>query len=140
MDQLDERILAILVEDGRASFSGIGREVGLSTNAVAARVRRLERAGVIVGYRAVLGVDAPAGATGAIEAFIDVRLRADRDSEEFLEWARALSAVTDAAHVTGPYDYHLHIRVPDMAALDMLLRSLKKEGGAEQTHTRIALR
>jgi len=95
---------------------------------------------VIVGYRAVLGVDAPARATGAIEAFIDVRLRADRDSEEFLEWARALSSVTDAAHVTGPYDYHLHIRVPDMAALDALLRSLKKEGGAEQTHTRIALR
>jgi len=140
MDELDERILAILVEDGRASFSAIGREVGLSTNAVAARVRRLERAEVIVGYRAVLGEEAPATAKGGIEAFIDVRLRADRDSDEFLEWARALSAVTDAAHVTGPYDYHLHIRVSDMAALDALLRSLKKEGGAEQTHTRIALR
>ena len=60
--------------------------------------------------------------------------------DEFLAWARTLGAVVDAAHVTGPYDYHLHVRVRDMAALDQLLRVLKKTGGAAQTQTRLALR
>ena len=49
-------------------------------------------------------------------------------------------AVLDAAHVTGPYDYHLHVRVRDMGALDALLRTLKKTGSAAQTQTRLALR
>ena len=54
MDAIDAHILDILAVDGRASFSSIGADVGLSTNATAARIRRLERAGVILGYRAVL--------------------------------------------------------------------------------------
>lgn len=139
MDTLDEQILAILVADGRASFSRIGREVGLSTNAAAARVRRLEENGIVLGYRAVLAQDTPDPAAG-IEVFIDVRLAADRDSDTFRSWAERQRPVRDVVHVTGPYDYLLHVRVPDMRALDQMLRDLKKEGGAAQTQTRIALR
>lgn len=138
MDAIDSRILDILVQNGRATHSGIGREVGLSANAVAARVSRLEAAGVIVGYHALLADDV--AAPDGVEAFVDVRLAPGRDSDEFLAWARARRSVLDAAHVTGPYDYHLHVRVPDMAALDRLLRSLKRDGGALQTQTSIALR
>lgn len=136
---MDSRIVAILSANGRESFSAIGREVGLSTNAVAARIRRLEASGVIAGYRAILGEQAEAS-TGPIEAFIDVRLQADHDSEEFLAWARQQSSVLDAAHVTGPYDYYLHVRVGDTGALNEFLRSLKKSAGAAQTQTRLALR
>ena len=139
MDRIDREILAILAARGRASFSAIGRQVGLSTNAAAARVRRLEAEGVIVGYQAVLGDRGPDPDSG-IEAFVDVRLAPERDSDEFLAWARTLAPVADAAHVTGPYDYHLHVRVRDMAALDQLLRTLKRTGGAAQTQTRLALR
>ncbi len=131
--------MAILVARGRESFSALGRQVGLSTNAAAARVRRLEADGVIVGYQAVLGDRGPDPAAG-IEAFIDVRLAPECDSDTFLAWSRSLPAVVDAAHVTGPYDDHLHVRVRDMAALDQLLRTLKKSGGAAQTQTRLALR
>ena len=139
MDAIDHQITAILVAHGRTSFSALGREVGLSTNAAAARVRRLEADGVIVGYQAVLGDRGPDPAAG-IEAFIDVRLAPERDSDEFLAWSRTLPAVVDAAHVTGPYDYHLHARVRDMGALDQLLRVLKTTGAAAQTQTRLALR
>ncbi|WP_265523457.1 Lrp/AsnC family transcriptional regulator [Oerskovia flava] len=139
MDDLDEQILGILRDDGRASFSAIGRQVGLSTNATVARVRRLERSGVILGYRAVLGSDRPDPAAG-LEAFIDVRLHPDRDSEAFLTWAVAEPQITDAVHVTGPYDYLLRVRARDTAALDHLLRRLKKEAGTAQTQTRLALR
>ena len=139
MDAIDRQITDILVADGRASFSRIGRQVGLSTNAAAARVRRLERDGVIVGYRAVLAGHGPVVPAG-IEAFVDVRLQSERDSEGFLAWARARDEVVDAVHVTGPYDYHLHVRVRDVPALDALLRILKRDAGALQTQTRIALR
>jgi len=139
MDAIDDHLLEILSVDGRASFSSIGRAVGLSTNATAARIRRLERDGVIVGYRAVLADERPDPAAG-IEAFVDVRLAPDIESDDFLDWVQRQPLVIDAAHVTGPYDYLLRIRVRDMPALDGLLRLLKSEGGVSQTQTRIALR
>lgn len=97
MDDIDRQILGILATDGRASFSHIGRVVGLSTNAAASRVRRLESDGVILGYRAVLAdaaeVDVP---VTSIEAFVDIRLREGVDSERFLDWAGGDPAVLDA--------------------------------------------
>ena len=139
MDDLDGEIIGILRTDGRISFSALGAAVGLSTNAAAARVRKLEATGVIVGYRAVLADDAPLGPLG-LEAFIDVRLRADADSDSFLLAALAEPEVRDAAHVTGPYDYLLHVWVNDTAHLNELLHRLKKQAGAGQTQTRLALR
>lgn len=139
MDAVDAHIIAILRTDGRESFSAIGRQVGLSTNAVAGRVRRLERDGVIIGYRAVLGADAPEQITG-LEAFVDVRLHPDRDSEEFLTWTASVTEIIDAVHVTGPYDYLLRVHATDTAGLNRLLRMLKKDAGAAQTQTRLALR
>lgn len=78
--------------------------------------------------------------TLGLEAFIDVRLHADRDSEAFLAWATGVRQIIDAVHVTGPYDYLLRVRARDTAALDRLLRLLKHEAGAAQTQTRLALR
>ncbi|KRA23530.1 AsnC family transcriptional regulator [Microbacterium sp. Root61] len=139
MDAIDDTILQILTEDGRTSFSALGTRVGLSTNAAAARVRRLETAGVIVGYRAVLAKEGP-GAVDGIEAFIDVRLRPEQDSDAFMQWALGHPAVRDAVHVTGPYDYLVHVVVDSTADLDELLRRLKSSAGAGQTQTRLALR
>ncbi|SDO90323.1 transcriptional regulator, AsnC family [Nakamurella panacisegetis] len=139
MDPLDERIISLLRQDGRATFSAIGRDVGLSTNAVSARVRRLEASGVIAGFTVVLA-DSRFDDAAGIEAFIDVRLQPDRDSEAFLSWARPVAGVLEAVHVTGPYDYLLRVRLRDMPSLDRFLRLLKREGGAAQTQTRMALR
>lgn len=141
MDDIDRQILGILATDGRASFSHIGRVVGLSTNAAASRVRRLESDGVILGYRVVLAdaaeVDVP---VTSIEAFVDIRLREGVDSERFLDWAGGDPAVLDAVHVTGLFDYLLRIRVSGTADLDRFLRRVKSEGGAGGSQTRIALR
>lgn len=54
LDSLDHRILAILQTDGRLGLTEIGRRVNLSQPAVSARVKRLEQAGVISGYRAIV--------------------------------------------------------------------------------------
>lgn len=139
MDAIDNIILGILRDQARISFSELGRQVELSTNAAAARVRRLEATGVILGYRAVLASDAIDPVSG-LESFIDVRLHADTDSSTFLAWATAEPVIRDAVHVTGPYDYLLHVVIPNTKALDGLLRRLKSEAGAIQTQTRLALR
>jgi Lrp/AsnC family transcriptional regulator, leucine-responsive regulatory protein len=139
VDSIDERILGILQSEARITFSELGHRVGLSTNAAAARVRRLETSGVIVGYRAILASEVPDPGAG-LEGFIDVRLKPDTDSTSFLKWADRECAVRDAVHVTGPYDYILHVVVPSTKALDLLLRRLKADAGAAQTQTRLALR
>ncbi|MET4637882.1 Lrp/AsnC family transcriptional regulator [Mycetocola sp. 2940] len=142
MDDIDSKILGLLRENGRITFGALGSMVGLSTNAAAARVRKLERSGVILGYRAVIADDAPDARLHGVglEAFIDVRLRPDSDSDAFLAFVEDLSPVRDAVHVTGPYDYLLHVVVGDTEHLDALLRRLKTEAGAAQTQTRLALR
>ncbi|MFL5963026.1 MAG: Lrp/AsnC family transcriptional regulator [Gaiellaceae bacterium] len=52
LDDTDRKIIGQLTSDGRVSFAELGRRVNLSSPAVAERVQRLERAGVITGYRA----------------------------------------------------------------------------------------
>lgn len=69
-----------------------------------------------------------------------MRLRPAEDSDDFLAWSSTDTTIDDAVHVTGPYDYLLHIRVCDTADLDCLLRRLKTSAEAAQTQTRIALR
>jgi Lrp/AsnC family transcriptional regulator, leucine-responsive regulatory protein len=54
LDETDRKIIGELTSDGRVSFAELGRRVNLSSPAVAERVQRLERAGVITGYRAEL--------------------------------------------------------------------------------------
>lgn len=139
MDSQDEKILGLLQENARRSFSELGRMVGLSTNATAARVRRLEAEGIILGYTVLTGSDAP-GLRGGLEVFIDVRFDSVTDDETFTTNIAPIEQIVDAVHVTGPYDYLLRARVRDTGALDQLLRRLKRDCGAAQTQTRVALR
>jgi Lrp/AsnC family transcriptional regulator, leucine-responsive regulatory protein len=139
VDAQDHQILGLLQQNARRSFSDLGREVGLGTNATAARVRRLEREGVILGYTVLTGSET-LGPRGGLEVFIDVRLDSDTDYEAFTAALEPISQIVEAVHITGSFDYLLRAQVPDTGALDMMLRRLKKECGAAQTPTRIALR
>ncbi len=139
MDQIDEQIFGELRENARRSFSELGRLVGLSTSATAARVRRMETEGIILGYTVLAGQDAP-GPRGGLEVFIDVRLDTETDYDTFTARIETVHQVVEAIHMTGPYDYLLRAYVPDTRALDLLLRRLKSECGAAQTQTRVALR
>ena len=127
------------MRDARTSFSEIGRRVGLSTNAAAARVRRMQDDDVILGFTVITGPHAPKPHSG-LEVFIDVRLDADTDYDAFIRAIGPIDQIVDAVHMTGPYDYLLRAHVRDASVLDTLLRRLKKDCGATQTQTRVALR
>ncbi len=72
-DELDERIVAALVEDARASYADIGAQVGLSASAVKRRVDRLRASGAITGF--TVTVD-PAALGWTTEAYVELFCRA----------------------------------------------------------------
>lgn len=154
MDDIDRLILRELTMDARLPYRELGPRVGLSPNATAARVRRLQEAGVIVRFTVELGAPgagAPgagatgAGATGApssagLEVFIDARLKEGVSSDDVLAMRDRFTEILDAVHVTGPYDLLIRAVVRDAAALDRLVRRLRTEAGVAQTSTRLAMR
>ena len=137
IDDIDRAILGQLVGNARLSYSELGKRVSLSANATAERVRRLRERGIIAGFRAVID---PAAAGRRLVALIDVRLASPADSDRFERLVESLDEVTDAAHVTGRFDYQIRVACLDPADLDTLIRRLKADGGAIETDTRIALR
>ena len=137
IDQLDEEILGILRENGRISWRDLGGQVGLSANAVADRVRRLHRGGVVKGFAAL--VDPAAGGRG-LEALVGITLMPGTDSDEFAARAVKLPPVTEVLHLAGRPDYQLRVACRDTAELDALLRTLRLRLGVADTDTTIILR
>ena len=136
LDEIDFRILNVLRENGRASFAQLGDEVSLSPHGAADRVRRLERAGVIIGFTINVAQD---GIGRGLDAFVDVRLLTKTTPEAFERKVAALPAVREIAFVTGRFDYHVRIACRDADDLDHTVRAIRHEGAA-QTETRIVLR
>jgi Lrp/AsnC family transcriptional regulator, leucine-responsive regulatory protein len=124
LDDVNWRILVALQENARVSFSELGRRVGLTPPAVAERVRRLEEAGVITGYRAQLDV-AKLGLP--LSAIIRLAPRA-RDAREVGRLVRSLPEVLECHHVTGEDCYVLRVAFPSMGHLESLLEQLLRCG------------
>jgi Lrp/AsnC family leucine-responsive transcriptional regulator len=136
LDSIDFLIVEELVRNGRTSFAKLGELVGLSPHGAADRVRRLSRAGVIVGFTAVVNLERVGR---AIDAFIDVRLRPDVPPEDFETAIAKIQRVRELAFVTGRFDYHLRVACEDVDELDRTVRAVR-DAGAAQTETRIVLR
>jgi Lrp/AsnC family leucine-responsive transcriptional regulator len=136
LDQTDFRILNALVTNGRISFADLGKEVGLSPHGAADRVRRLERAGVITGFTAVVDL---ANVGRSLNAFIDVALLSTTPSDRFERNALAMAAVQEVTFVTGSFDYHVRVACLDTDDLDHTVRAIRAQGVA-RTETRIIMR
>lgn len=120
LDDLDSKILAELQRDARLSMRELGRRVPMSAPAVSERVRRLEEAGLIQGYRAVLN---PAALGRSIMAFIGVQDSGQRDPM-LIKWATQRDGVLECHSVTGENSCILRVAVHDVAELEKLLGEL----------------
>jgi Lrp/AsnC family transcriptional regulator, leucine-responsive regulatory protein len=115
LDHHDTRILAELQADGRMSLAELGRRVHLSQPAVAERVRKLESAGVITGYRATVNLKALGYGIRAV-------MRVGR--AEYSRVVRAVQQtpeVVNAYNVTGEDSWILEIAVIDVGHLDAVV-------------------
>jgi len=130
LDKLDRQILRSLQADGRATYDQIADGVGLSPSAVLRRVKRLEEAGVIDRYVALVK---PESVGLGLSAWINVRLEkasgaAKRNPmDEFRASVQAWPEVVECMALTGEMDFLLRLVVSDMTAysrfmMDTLLK------------------
>jgi Lrp/AsnC family leucine-responsive transcriptional regulator len=118
LDEVDRRILRVLQAEGRATYDDLAQRVGLSASAVLRRVKRLEDAGVIARYVAVLQAEAVGL---ALTAYINVRLEKQGQAQQrnpvetFRASVQAWPEVVECAALTGDMDYLLRVVVKDMA-------------------------
>ncbi len=109
--EIDRRIIGELVENGRLSFAELGRRVNLSPPAVAERVQRLERSGVIAGYRAEID---PKALGYPLTAIIRVK-PAPGQLARIPELAAEIPQVGECHRITGEDCFYLtlHLRSID---------------------------
>ena len=74
LDELDQRIVRLLIENARMSYSDIGKAVGISRVAVKARVQALERRGVIEEYTTIIN---PQKINGAVSCYFEIETQPD---------------------------------------------------------------
>jgi len=137
MDEIDRKIVTVLIDERRLSATDLARRVSLSTSATTERLRRLASSEIV--RRFTLELDA-AAVGRPMTVFVDMRLRRDVDKTSADSRLLELESVVDPRHVTGRYDYQLQIASVDVDELDQLLESLRDLVGAEETMTRLALR
>lgn len=121
LDQTDRALLKALVNDAGVSTAALGKRLGLSQPATWRRIRRLEAAGVITGYRAVFDLEKLGF---GVSVFLGVKLaRKGRVSlEDFERAVTAIPEVQSVQHVLGLFDYRLRVVARDLADFERVLR------------------
>jgi Lrp/AsnC family leucine-responsive transcriptional regulator len=117
LDEINCRLLKELQTDARLSIAELGRRVNLSPPAVADRVQRLERAGVITGYHAVVD---PQALGYPIAAFVRIR-PTTRQLHRIPELARDVPEVVECHRVTGEDCFVLKLHLQAMDDLEEIL-------------------
>ncbi|MGV0816637.1 Lrp/AsnC family transcriptional regulator [Martelella sp. AMO21009] len=120
LDRFDRAIMSTLAENGRISITDLAKRIGLSKSPTQARVRHLEEAGIIRGYRAILdpiqlGLD--------YVAFVEVKLSDTREKalSEFNKAVVGLVEVEQVHMIAGRFDYLLKIRTASMRSYRRVL-------------------
>lgn len=121
LDRIDRRLLALLVENARATSFALAERIGRSATAVARRQRTLEESGVIAGYAATLDLERLGHGT---VVHIKVTLESQRN-EVMAAFERVIAAspsVVSCDLVSGSYDYLVTLRARDLAHVAQIHR------------------
>ncbi len=127
LDRRDLRLLAILQAEGRITKAALAERVNLSPAACWERLRRLEKAGLVAGYRADVAVEA----IGPVSRFVvQVELENHRaaDFRRFEAAVRAVPEITSCLAVGGGVDYFLEVYAPDVDRYQALIERLLESG------------
>ncbi|WP_414499970.1 Lrp/AsnC family transcriptional regulator [Zymobacter sp. IVIA_12111.31 C1] len=119
MDRMDYRILTELQQDGRLSLTELAERVGLSTSPCHRRVRALEKAGVITGYRAQIDAS-QLGYEFAAIVFVTMREGDHQAVTRFEQAVADIPHVLSAQRLFGDPDYMLHVVTRDLPAFQKL--------------------
>ena len=143
LDAIDRRILRALQIDGRATYDLLAAKVSLSASATLRRVKRLEEAGAIAGYVAIV----PPERVGlGLTAYINVRLEKHSEVHKrnpmdlFRAAVQTWPEVVECVALTGDMDYLLRVVVQDMAHYSrFIMDTLLKHPSVEDCKTSFVL-
>ncbi len=140
IDAIDRRILELLVQDGRRSASEIGRFVNLSPAAAKRRIDRLQEAGYIRGYTALLD---HGKLGGQLEAFCELRFAPGTQVDDIDGAVQGVPEMVESFTLAGDPDALVRLRVTDVAHLKKVIDHVRRgrRGGAKiiETKTLIVL-
>ncbi|SIT71372.1 transcriptional regulator, AsnC family [Edaphobacillus lindanitolerans] len=117
MDRIDQRILNLLVEDGRRSYVEIAAELNLSRVAVRDRIQNMKESGIIENFTVVINSERVGK---GVSAFFEV----DCDPSSLVDVAHSLVEIPDVAscyQMTGPSTLHVHVLVEDFPDLERFI-------------------
>ncbi len=121
MDDLDLNILRALQNDGRRKNADLAREFGVAPSTMLERINRLEAKGHLQGYRAIVDPKSVGLRVQSFVAVSFVQLIADQ-IKNFERCVQALSNVRACYHVSGGFDYILHVMAIDLEHLGKLVK------------------
>jgi DNA-binding Lrp family transcriptional regulator len=136
MDAVDQRIIALLINDARASYAEIGAKVSLSAPAVKRRVDRLRSSGVIKGFTTVID---PAAVGWTTEAFVELFCTGRTTPAQITVATRRHPEVVGAYTVSGEADALVHLRAADISHLEQALERLRAEPFVTSTRSMVVL-
>ena len=136
LDDVDHKIIARLIENGRESFAALGQRIGLSTAATKRRVDRLRHDGVI--RRFTVEIE-PARWAGTSRPSSSSTARAGCRRTGCARWSRTIPEVVEAYTVTGEADGILLVRAADAAHLEKVLGTIRNHPGVSRTRSAIVL-
>lgn len=136
LDETDERILAELADNARATFADIGSRVQLSAPAVKRRVDRMLDSGVIRGFTTVVDHSALGWNT---EAYVQVFCRGRVAPNELHDAWIDIPEIVSAATVTGTSDAILHVLARDMRHLEEALERIRSSAEVERSESIVVL-
>lgn len=136
MDALDRKIIVALRENGRATYAELGRQVGLSASTVHERVGKLEAAGVITGYHAMVE---PNAVGLGVTALVGIQ-PSDTGDDDLIAAALAdLPEVESCYAVAGEEAFVVKVRVSTVDELERTLGRLRRVDGVARTRTTVVL-
>lgn len=136
MDQIDIKILKLLQQNARITVSDISAQVNLSVPAVSDRLKKLEAAGIIAQYTAILN---PARFNRELTAIMFITLERPKFTEKFVEFVQGEDEILECHYLAGDFDYALKIITENTASLEHLLNRIKSAQGVIKTRTIVVL-
>ena len=115
MDIIDKKILSLLQQDSKKTNKELSLKLDLSVTAVYERIKKLEKAGIIDKYVALVNKQSVGK---AFVAFCHIKLvkHSQELANQFEKEVATINEVLEAYHLSGDYDYLLKVHVEDMAS------------------------
>lgn len=133
-DDLDRRLIALLQTHARDSTANLARRLGVARTTVLARIARMERDGVIVGYSVRLGQDD----AGGVQAYVGI-VTDPKQAREVTRRLAAMPELRQLCSVSGEFDYIALLRTETTQRLDTLLDAIGDLPGVLRTTSSVVL-